>query len=100
MSLEEQGAYRNVLDEATLRGGPIPDDDDLLARACGDARKWRKVRAAVMSHFSLQADGWRHETVDEVLRESKRRAEKQRNYRDRHGHASGNGNGNEHGNDI
>lgn len=94
MTLEEQGAYRNLLDEAALRGGPIPNDEDTLARACGDARKWRRVRPAVLARFELAIDGWRHPTMDEVIAESKRRADKQRDYRNRRG----NGNGNEHGN--
>lgn len=94
MTLEEQGAYRNILDEAALRGGPIPNNEDVLARACGDARRWRKVRPAVMARFVLSADGWRNETMDEVITESKRRAEKQRSYRNRTGNATGNKSGN------
>ena len=70
MSLEEQGAYRNLLDEAALRGGPLPNDEDVLAKACGDARRWRKVRPKVIARFQLQPEGWRNETLDEVLRES------------------------------
>ena len=92
MTLEEQGAYRNILDEAALRGGPIPNDENVLARACGDARRWKKVRPAVMARFTLSSDGWRNETMDEVIAESKRRAEKQRNYRNRQGNGHGNAN--------
>ena len=36
MTLEEQGAYRNLIDEATLRGGPLPTDERILAKACGE----------------------------------------------------------------
>jgi len=67
MTLEQQGAYRNLLDEATLRGGPLPDDERVLAKACGDARAWRRLRPVVMSRFALQADGWHNETLDTVL---------------------------------
>lgn len=81
LTLEEQGAYRNLLDEAALRGGPIPNNEDTLAKACGDARKWRRVRNAVLARFTLGPDGWRNATLDEVLAESIRRAEKQRRYR-------------------
>lgn len=66
MTLEEQGAYRNLLDEAQLRGGPIPDDERILAKACGDALAWPRVRTAVLARFELTADGWRNRTGDEV----------------------------------
>jgi uncharacterized protein YdaU (DUF1376 family) len=85
MTLEEQAAYRNLLDEAALRGGPLPNDDRILARACGDVRRWPRVRAVVMARFHLERDGWRNETLDEVIAESQRRAEKQRRYRERIG---------------
>jgi uncharacterized protein YdaU (DUF1376 family) len=83
MTLEEQGAYRNLLDEASLRGGPIPDDEYVLAKACGDQKRWLKVRPKVLSRFTLTADGWRNETLDGVLKESARRAANQVNYRTR-----------------
>lgn len=98
MTLEEQGAYRNLLDEATLRGGAIPNDERLLEKASGDAKRWRRLRPAVMARFTLKADGWRNDTLDEVLRESQRRAEKQRNYRNTHGNETGNSVGNGNGN--
>src|SRR5688572_15204279 len=74
MTLEQQGAYRNLLDEAALRGGAIPNSEETLAKACGDARKWRRVRDVVLARFTLDADGWRNSTMDEVIAESKRRA--------------------------
>lgn len=94
MSLEQQGAYRNLLDEAALRGGALPDNEETLAKACGDARRWRKVKPIVMAKFTLGADGWRNETLDAVLAESKKRADKQREYRNRHGNGHGNALGN------
>jgi uncharacterized protein YdaU (DUF1376 family) len=66
-SLEEQGAYRNLIDEANLRGGAIPNDETTLAKACGDPRRWKKLRAKLLSRFNLTAEGWRHETLDQVL---------------------------------
>lgn len=98
MTLEEQGAYRNLLDDAALRGGPLPNDEGVLAKACGDPRRWRRVRAKVMKHFTLAADGWRNETLDEVLRESERRAKNQANYRKRAGHKVDNERDNDHDN--
>lgn len=98
LTLEEQGAYRNLLDEAALRGGAIPNSEDTLAKACGDARKWRRVKLAVLARFTLGADGWRNTTLDQVIAETRRRAEKQRDYRNRHGHQDGNVDSNESGN--
>lgn len=90
MTLEQQGAYRNLLDEAHLRGGALPDDDRILAKACGDARAWKRLRPSVMSRFHLKSDGWHNETLDAVIADSQRRADKQRNYRNRLGNAQGN----------
>ena len=70
MTLEEQGAYRNLLDEAHLRGGGIPNDERILARACGDALAWERVRAAVLARFTLREDGWHNETLDSVRERS------------------------------
>jgi uncharacterized protein YdaU (DUF1376 family) len=98
MTLEEQGAYRNLLDEATLRGGVLPDDERILGKASGDALRWRKVRSGVMTHFVQTPAGWRNETLDEVLQESARRAKKQRDYRHGRGNDAGNDAGNGTGN--
>jgi uncharacterized protein YdaU (DUF1376 family) len=70
MTVEEQGAYRNLLDAATLRGGPLPDDENVLAKACGDPRIWKRVRPKVITHFKLGPDGWRNETLDEVIKKT------------------------------
>lgn len=70
MTLEQQGAYRNLLDEAALRGGPLPNDERVLAKACGDAKAWRRVRSVVMNRFELYEDGWRNPTLDELLARS------------------------------
>jgi uncharacterized protein YdaU (DUF1376 family) len=88
MSLEEQGAYRNLLDEAQIRGGVIPDEERILEKACGDVRAWKRVRTAVLARFTLTKDGWRNETLDKVLAESVLRAEKQRRYRNKAGNVT------------
>lgn len=97
MTLAEQGAYRNLLDEAHLRGGALPNDERILAKACGDALSWKKVRPAVMARFTLQADGWHNETLDAVIGESKRRSDKQAAYRNAIGNEDSNCGGNEQG---
>jgi uncharacterized protein YdaU (DUF1376 family) len=83
MSLEQQGAYRNLLDEARVRGGCIPNDEHLLGRASGDPLRWPKVRAVVLRRFVLTAEGYRNETLDQVIAESTLRSVKQRQYRAR-----------------
>lgn len=83
MTLAEQGAYRNLLDELWIRDGVLPKDDRVLARACGDPSEWEAVRAVVMAQFTESPDGYRNATHDEVAGESKRRAAKQKSYRDR-----------------
>jgi len=83
MTLEEQGAYRNLLDEATLRGGPLPNNERVLAKASGDAIRWPEVRRAVLARFELHDDGWRNATLDKVLKESHTRAARQQRYREK-----------------
>jgi uncharacterized protein YdaU (DUF1376 family) len=81
MTLEEQGAYRNLLDEAALRGGALPFNERAIAKASGDATRWSKVKKTVMARFTKQADGWHNETLDKVLKETKKRSDRQRDWR-------------------
>ena len=83
MTLEQQGAYRNLLDEARTRNGVIPDNEVLLARASGDPVRWPKLREVVLARFALTPQGWRNETLDQVIAESTLRSHKQRKYRER-----------------
>ena len=62
MTLAQQGAYRNLLDEAWLRNGAIPNDARALARASGDAQQWPKLKAIVMKRFRLVNGAWHHDT--------------------------------------
>lgn len=98
MTLAQQGAYRNLLDEATLRGGALPNDERTLSKACGDMRAWPKLRDVVMARFELREDGWHNDTLDSVLSQSERRRKNQANYRARHDNGGDNGSGNEAGN--
>lgn len=97
MTLAEQGAYRNLLDELWLRGGVLPLDERILAKMSGDAVAWPSVRDAVLKRFERTPEGLRNSTHDEVSKESKRRAAKQKEYRERPraGNARGNAAGNE-----
>lgn len=98
LTVEEQGAYRNLLDEAWLRGGGIPNDPKLLARASGDPLRWRVVKKNVLRFFTNDGGTWRNKTLTEVHYQSQRRAAKQRRYRARRGNANGNAPGNAKGN--
>ncbi len=98
MTVEEQGAYRNLLDEATLRNGLLPNDERVLAKACGDPRIWRRVRMVVLRYFTVTPEGLRNDTLEEVLHQSRRRAKKQADWRERSGNGAGNVAGNGRGN--
>ena len=99
MTLEEQGAYRNLLDEAHLRGGFLPNDERILAKACGDALAWPRIRVTVLAKFTVTPQGLQNDTLMAVITESKRRSQKQADYRSR-GNEQGNGSGNEQGNAL
>ena len=81
LTLEQQGAYRNLLEEAALRGGPIPNDERILGKACGDALAWPGVRDVVLARFTLEPDGWHNRTLDQVIRRSAVIAARQRKHR-------------------
>jgi len=83
MTAEEQGVYRNLLDECWLRGGVIPDDDFALKKISGDPDAWPRVRKKVLARFEKCEGGLRNETADEVIHQATRRANNQRAYRDR-----------------
>ena len=78
MTLAEQGAYRNLLDELWLRNGILPNNERILAKVAGDVEEWPKVRPAVLARFRLTTSGWRHDTHDEISAYSQRQSEKGR----------------------
>ena len=94
LTIEAQGAYRNLLDEAWLRGGSLPSDERVLEKACGDPRVWKRVRVSVLAKFK-EVDGClRNDVLDVVFRQSRLRSEKQKRWRNGKGNASGNEAGN------
>jgi uncharacterized protein YdaU (DUF1376 family) len=97
MTLEQQAAYRNLLDEATLRGGAIPNDDRILARACGDPTRWKRIKPIVLKRFKLGADGWHNETLDQVLVSYTKREQYRAHKREQMRHNRGNKQGNKGG---
>ena len=90
MTLSEQGAYRNLLDELWLRDGLLPADERILAKISGGPFEWGEVREAVLAHFVRVDDGYRNETHDQVMADSQYRAEKQKRYRDKRKNVTGN----------
>jgi len=83
MTVEERGAYRELLDELWLRGGVIPSDERILARIVGDTEAWQRVRKAVLARFQVTPEGLRNDTHDKIQAESEKRAERQSRYRER-----------------
>jgi len=67
MTAEEQGVYRNLLDECWLRGGVIPDDERILAKIGGDPAAWPRVRRQVLSRFHAVDGGLSNETATAVI---------------------------------
>lgn len=99
MTAEEQGCYRNLLDEVWLRPDhTIPDDRRILAKVSGDPEAWARCGDKVLLWMERTAGGWTHPTALEVIGQSRRRSEKQAAYRSRAGNAVGNDSGNTGGN--
>lgn len=91
MTAEEQGLYRNLLDEVWLRDDHvIPDDRRILARVSGDPEAWARSGDKVLLWMKRVKGGWTHSTALEVIGQSVRRAENQRRYRLRRDNAAGN----------
>jgi len=98
MSAEEQGLYRNLLDEIWLREDHcIPDDPKILAKVSGDFEAWNRCGNNVLKWLKKTRKGWTNDTALEVISQSNNRAEKQKRYRDRLRNKDGNGAGNTDG---
>ena len=69
LNLAEHGVYRLLIDEYMMTGGPLPDNDQILARIVGASPKeWLRVATAVRALF-IPSDGGllRHQRCDEAL---------------------------------
>lgn len=84
MTAEERGVYREFLDELWLRDGLLPLDEMHLARVAGGESVFARVKDKVLAHFVKTPEGWRNETHDAVQADSRKRAEKQARYRNKH----------------
>ena len=89
MTAEEQGLYRNLLDEVWLRPSHvIPDDAFILEKASGDHRAWARSGDKVMRWMTRAPGGWTHETALKIIQDAERRQRNQKAYRSRKRHAS------------
>lgn len=66
MTAEQQGVYRNLLDELWLRDGILPAEERILSKVSGDADAWLRVRDVVLARFHQTPAGYRNDTHDEV----------------------------------
>src|SRR6266550_8790396 len=99
MTAEEQGLYRNLLDEVWQRAdGIIPDDPRILENISGDKKAWKRSKKRVLLWMRQVPGGWTNDTALEVRQQSKRRADKQALYRERLKLKASNGAGNGVGN--
>jgi uncharacterized protein YdaU (DUF1376 family) len=63
LSAEESGAYLHLI-MAQWQMGALPDDDDRLRRiARVEPRRWKKVKAVVLSFFDLVDGQWSQKRV-------------------------------------
>lgn len=83
MTAEEQGLYRNLLDEVWLREDHIvPDDERILGRVSGDHEAWKRCGKKVLRWMKKVPGGWTQTTALEVIGQSTRRAANQKRYRE------------------
>lgn len=71
MTAEQQGIYRNLLDELWLRDGVLPLSEKALSQISGDSEAWPRVRDVVLARFVKTDAGYHHLTHDEVSAQSR-----------------------------
>lgn len=79
LSLEEEGAYRRVLDYIAITKNRLPDDDLKLARISKAGRKWPRIRALLFQLGKLKLeDGFvRNDRMTEIIREQQEYSDRQ-----------------------
>ena len=84
MTAEQQGLYRNLLDEIWLRpNNIIPDDPRILAKISGDGEAWARSGPTVLKWMVQVDGGWTNKTALGVIAMATHRAERQVRYRQR-----------------
>ena len=92
LNFAEQGVYRALIDEYMMTGGPLPDDDKILARIVGATPKeWARFAPAIRAFFTPINGVLRHVKCDEVLTHQKGKSETARQSAQRRWNGTGNG---------
>jgi len=75
MTLAQQGAYRNLLDECWLRpGGIIPSDERILRKIAGATPgEWTEMGPVVMARFRAVEGGYVNDTALAVISQAEAR---------------------------
>jgi uncharacterized protein YdaU (DUF1376 family) len=69
LDTEQHGAYLLLLMAYWIKGGPLPDDDKILATVAKISMwKWRKILRRVLQNFFQIEDGvWKHKRMDKEI---------------------------------
>ena len=69
LSLEEDGAYRRLIDEYMITRQPLPNDDAVLARIVGLPKtEWTRLAVKVRRYFKPKNDKLWHKRCEAELR--------------------------------
>lgn len=69
LTLEEDGAYRRLIDEYMVTRAPLPNDDAALARIVGIPKtEWDRLAIVVRRFFRLRNDKLFHKRCERELR--------------------------------
>ena len=83
LTLEQDGAYRRLIDHYCHTERPIPNDDNAIADIIGvSLDKWLEVKEKVTRYFRVSNAHLTHQTCDEVIKEYKERTDRIANRRD------------------
>lgn len=96
LSLIEHGAYTQLIKVYWQRQGPLPDDDERLARMIRTTpQQWRKLRLRLAEFFQIADGQWHHKRIDaEIARFADKSAKAQRAATKRHASAPADGHAN------
>lgn len=77
LSLEERGAYRDLLDELWIRGGSLKFDERRIARMLSiTPGKFRKIWSEIGEFFCLEGGEIRNNRVTEEIEKARKNVEK------------------------
>jgi len=78
LSLEEDGAYRRLLDIAWRSAhNALPDDDKRIAMMLGiSPKRWARLKPVVMAFWTLTSRGWQQKKLTETFRAAQKKSRK------------------------